>query len=105
MECEGPLLTGHIHPSLFGSQGLNDHVLLALAIQSPMMDPKVLFVFNKPIIFDIEDPKDEPYQSLSYLITYLAISNWEVHMIYKNAFLPIVESFLLDSKWMLFNMK
>ena len=30
LECEGPLLTGHIHPSLFGSQGLNDHVWLAL---------------------------------------------------------------------------
>ena len=67
LECEGPLLTGHIHPSLFGSQGLNDHVWLALT--------QVLFAYNKSIIFDIEDPKDEPYQSLSYLITSLAISN------------------------------
>ena len=64
LECEGPLLTGHIHPSLFGSQSC----LVST-------DPKVIFAYNKSIIFDIEDPKDEPYQSLSYLITSLAISN------------------------------
>ena len=43
--CEGPLLTGHVHPSLFGSQGLNEYFLLALALQSPMIDPESSFCY------------------------------------------------------------
>ena len=46
LNLEGPVVKGHSYSSLFDRKGMVGHTLLALALQSPLMDIKKYFCFT-----------------------------------------------------------